>query len=91
MSLAVGAELGALHLNAKETAYLQQILAEMGHPQPQTPIQTNNLMAEGVINHKIQPKQKRQWTSASIGYATAKLKAYFEFTGNWENSILLIT
>ncbi len=60
MSWAAEAELGALYLNAKEVAYLQQILAEMGHPQPRTPIQTNNKMAEGVINHKIQPK----WTKA---------------------------
>jgi hypothetical protein len=28
----------------------------MGHPQPCTPIQTNNTIAEGVINNKIQPK-----------------------------------
>ena len=28
----------------------------MGHQQPQTPIQTNNTMAEGVNNNKIQPK-----------------------------------
>jgi hypothetical protein len=28
----------------------------MGHPQPRTPIQTNNTTAEGVINNKIQPK-----------------------------------
>jgi hypothetical protein len=59
MSLAVEAELGALYLNAKEAAYLQQILAKMGHPQPRTPIQTNNLTAEEVINHKIQPKQTK--------------------------------
>ncbi len=56
MTLAAEAELGALFLNAKEAAYLQQILTKMGHPQPQTPIQTNNLRVEGVINHKIQPK-----------------------------------
>jgi hypothetical protein len=59
MSSAVEAELGALYLNAKERAYLRQILAEMDHPQPQTPIQTNNSMAKGVINHKIQPKQTK--------------------------------
>ncbi len=53
MSSAAEAELGALYLNTKEAAYLQQILAKMGHPQPRTPIQTNNLMAEGVINCKI--------------------------------------
>jgi hypothetical protein len=29
---------------------------KMGHPQPKTPIQTDNFTAEGVINSKIQPK-----------------------------------
>ncbi len=47
---AAKAELGALYLNAKEAVYLQQILIEMGHPQPQTPIQTDNTTAEGVTN-----------------------------------------
>jgi hypothetical protein len=56
MSSAAEAELGALYLNAKEAAYLCQILQEMGHPQPRTPIQTNNTTAEGVINNKIRPK-----------------------------------
>jgi hypothetical protein len=28
----------------------------MGHPQPQTPIQTDNTLVEGVTNKKIQPK-----------------------------------
>ena len=36
--------------------YLRQILEEMEHPQPKTPIQTDNTTAEGVINNKIQPK-----------------------------------
>jgi hypothetical protein len=31
----------------------------MGHPQPQTPIQTNNSTAEGEINNKIQPEQTK--------------------------------
>ncbi len=31
----------------------------MGHPQPKTPIQTDNFTAEGVINHKIQPKRTK--------------------------------
>ncbi len=31
----------------------------MGHPQPRTPIQTNNTMAEGVINNIIQPKRMK--------------------------------
>jgi hypothetical protein len=52
MASAAKAELGALYLNAKEVVYLQQILIEMGHPQPQTPIQTDNMTAEGVTNKK---------------------------------------
>jgi hypothetical protein len=59
MSLAAEAELGALYLNSKEAAYLRQILAEMGYPQPRTPIQTNNSTAEGVCNHTVQLKQTK--------------------------------
>ncbi len=55
MASAAKAELGALYLNAKEAVYLRQILIEMGHPQLQTPIQTDNTTAEGVTNKKIQP------------------------------------
>jgi hypothetical protein len=32
------------------------MLQQLGHPQPPTPIQTNNLTAYGVINNEIQPK-----------------------------------
>jgi hypothetical protein len=59
MSSAAEAELGALYLNARKVVCLRQILTEMGHPQPQTLIQTNNLTAEGVINNKIQPKRTK--------------------------------
>ena len=31
----------------------------MGHPQPKTPIQTDNTTAEEVINNKIQPKRTK--------------------------------
>ena len=59
MSSAAEAEIGALYLNAREAVYLWQILVEMGHPQPPTPIQTDNTTAEGVVNHKIQPKRTK--------------------------------
>jgi hypothetical protein len=59
MSSAAEAEIGALYLNAREAIYLRQILVEMGHPQPPTPIQTDNTSAEGLVNHKIQPKQSK--------------------------------
>jgi hypothetical protein len=53
MTSAAEAELGALYLNVR------QILDEMGHSQPRTPIQTDNTTAEGVINDKIQPRRTK--------------------------------
>jgi hypothetical protein len=38
----VEAELGALFLNTQEAKVLQLILAELGHPQPPTPIHIDN-------------------------------------------------
>ncbi len=55
MSTADKAKLGALYCNAKEAVDFQQILEEMGHPQPKTPTQTNYTTVEGVINNNIQP------------------------------------
>ena len=49
MSSAAEAELGALFINAKEAVHIRRILTEIGHPQPRTPIQTDNSTAEGVI------------------------------------------
>ena len=59
MSSAAEAELGALFICAREAIYMRLILKEMGHPQPATPIQTDNSTAEGVINSKIQPKRTK--------------------------------
>jgi len=57
MSSAAVAELGVLFLYAKETVFIRQILTEMGHRQPHTPIQTDNTTVEAVINNRVQPKQ----------------------------------
>ena len=56
MSSAAEAELGRLYINAREAVYLRKILEAMGHPQPRTPLQTDNSTAEGVINKNVQPK-----------------------------------
>ena len=38
---------------------MRRILQEMGHPQPRTPIQTDNSTAEGVINARVRPKRTK--------------------------------
>ena len=59
MSSATEAELAALYIMAREAVYIRIILEEMGHKQPPTPIQTDNAMADAVINGKIAPKRTK--------------------------------
>eukprot|EP00804_Cyclotella_cryptica_P022725 CCRYP_012522-RA/>CCRYP_012522-RA protein AED:0.38 eAED:0.38 QI:0/0/0/1/0/0/2/0/227 len=59
MASTTKAELGTLYITAHEAVYLRIILEELGHRQPATPIQTDNAMAEGVINGKVQPKRTK--------------------------------
>ena len=59
MSSATEAELAALYIMAREAVYIRIILEELGHKQPPTPIQTDNSMADAVINGKVQPKRTK--------------------------------
>jgi hypothetical protein len=56
MSSPTEAELGALFLNAKTAISMRHILEELGHPQPPTPIQTDNKTAHDLLTNKIIPK-----------------------------------
>ena len=54
---ATEAEVGALFHNAQDACMLRNALEFLGHPQPATPIQTDNSCAEGIANDTV--KQKR--------------------------------
>ena len=57
VSSAAEAELAALFHNGQDAYALRTALEEMGHPQPATPMQTDNSTAAGLANDTI--KQKR--------------------------------
>ena len=59
MSSATEAEFGALFHNAKDAEMLRTILIAMGHPQPPTPIQTDNACANGIVNDTVKQKRSR--------------------------------
>jgi hypothetical protein len=59
MSSAAEAKLGTLYINASKAIKEQNILHEMGHPQPLTPMQTDNSTAEAIINSRVQPKHTK--------------------------------
>jgi hypothetical protein len=57
VSSAAKAEVGATFLNGKEAVVIRTTLAEMGHPQPTTPMQVDNSTANGILNGTV--KQQR--------------------------------
>ena len=57
VSSAAKAELGALFLNAQDICPICMALDELGHPQPATPLQTDNNTASGIVNDTV--KQRR--------------------------------
>ena len=57
MSSAIEAKLADLYIMAREAVYIRIVLEEMGHKQPPIPLQTDNSMAEEVLNGKIQPNR----------------------------------
>jgi hypothetical protein len=53
ISSAAEAEIGAVFINAKEGAVLRTPLKELGHPQPPTPMETENTTATGYSSGTI--------------------------------------
>ena len=51
--------MGALFVNGQEVMILRTILEEMGHPQPPTPIRTDNSTAAGITNNTIRQRRSR--------------------------------
>ena len=49
-SAAEEAEIGALYMNAQQSLPLRVLCEELGHPQPATPMQTDNNTASDIIN-----------------------------------------
>ena len=50
-------EVASLYHNAREIVPLRVTAAELGHPQPPTPLRTDNSTADGIMNGTI--KQRR--------------------------------
>ena len=53
MSSEAEANIVALYLNAKFGVFIWNLLEEMGRPQPEMPLQTNNSTAEVIVNRTI--------------------------------------
>ena len=59
MLSAAESEIGALFMNAQEILPLQMTCKELGHPQPATPMRTDNNTANGIINGTFQQNRSK--------------------------------
>ena len=59
MASATEAEIGAIYHDAKDGVMIRQVLIEMGHPQPPTPIQTDKANAAGISNNTIKQRKSK--------------------------------
>ena len=59
MSSSANAKLSALYINYRAAIPARHTLIEMGHPQPPTPVETNNTTALGGVNNTIAPRRMK--------------------------------
>ena len=82
MASATEAELKAMYINAREAVHLRTILEELGHPQPPTPIITDNAVAAGIIN-KTMKQHKSKAMDMNYHWIQDRI-ANKEFEVQWE-------
>ena len=61
VSSAAESETGALFYNSQRAIPIRIALEELGHPQPPTPVKTDNATALGYIESNIRQKRSKSW------------------------------
>ena len=61
VSSAAEAETSGVFINAQLAIPIRHTLVSLGHPQPPTPIKTDNSTAAGHINSNMQQKRSKSW------------------------------
>ena len=80
-------KLGALFINAKTAVLICHTLEELGTPQPQTPIQTDNKTANDLLTNKIMTRALKAMTCDSTGCTAATLRDNFDIVGDRAHKI----
>ena len=84
-SSAAEAKLATLYNTAKTMVPIRQALVEMGWPQKRSPIQTDNLTADGVVNMTIVP-QKMKAMDLSLHWLRCR-EAQGQFRIYWASGV----
>ena len=76
---AAEAKLGALFLNAQQAKIFRLTLAELGHPQPPTPIHIDNTTTIGIVNNTIKRQRSQTMEMQYFWLLDGKTQKYFKF------------
>ena len=79
-------EVAALYENAQKVIEFRHVLEDMGHPQPQTIICTDNKTACGILNGIMKQKQLKA-IDMRFWWLKDKVIAHKEFTIRWAKGI----
>jgi hypothetical protein len=83
MQSAAEAECGGLYMNAKEAVPMRITLEELDHPQPATPMRTDNSTADGIMNKTVKNRSNQsRWTWDFTGYKIELNKDNLEYFGH---------
>ena len=85
MGSAAEAEFGTAYINSQEAVPIRALLHELGHPQPDTPIQVENSTDDGFANDTI--KQKRSKAIDMRFYWIHDRTSQGQFLVYWQPSI----
>ena len=58
---AAEAETGGLFHNGQTKIHIRRLLQALGHPQPPTPLKTDNSTANAFVNKSLQQKKSKSW------------------------------
>ena len=81
---ATEAELGGFVENFQKGTSILTFLAEMGHPQPPTPVATYNTESHSTVNGTAKQENPEQYTRYFIGCATEYDKIISTYSGRKE-------
>ena len=79
---AAEAETNGLFHNAREAIPLRRTLIGMGHPQPPTPIKTDNSIALSFVNANIKQKKSKSW-DMRLNWLRDKEHTHKQFNFYW--------
>ena len=76
---AAEAEIAGVFHNAQITLSIRRILEVLNHPQPPTPIKTDNSTANGFIHNNIHQKRSKSWDMRYYWLRERQTKQQFKF------------